>query len=820
MATLAHYFHMAVRAINSDRFFSITNIIGLAIGLASASLIFIYVASEFDHDRWIPGHEEIFRVDTTESAPGRDPVGIARAPGPVSAALLKDFPQIRETARAYQIRASVFRDGQPLDQDVLAADPNFLSLFSIPMVKGDAGKVLNGTASVAISEKKSIELFGSTDALGKSIVIAAPDNSDFIVSGVFKDIPANSHLKFDILISAEGYFNRNQSEIGNIRDQWGGAYFYTYAILKKGGKISEISAEIPKFIDRNIPPAIASLITTKPHEYFNYEFIPVRDTYFETDHAAAMKPPGSKSLLFALTAVGVIILLIAAINFANLMGARSTLRVKEVALRKILGASRTNIIAQFLVEAGVVTLISSAISMIIIIVILPFTARIFGDNVGTALLADWTLWVSLIFLTFSTAVLSGLYPAVAISRTRPGLALNRDFSQKAAGWIRNLLVILQFSVSIALVTMTLVMSLQYRHTRQAELGFDKSDMVVVNVPAGKDQATVARSLKQAITRNANIIGVALSSAVPSDPSEDNISVDHPESAKPLQLGYHVVDSDFFETYRIKAISGSTKGSQGSDQAPSDESAPVPVDNNDRQAILNMSAVTKLGYRTADEVVGKQLRSDKTSYTILGVVPDVHFRSFREKIRDELYILKADAGARLSVRYRPGAMAEAVAQIDDSWRTQIPNRSVDREFLDTKIAALYERENTQIALLGFFATIAIILSCLGLLAMSAYAVQRRNREIAIRKVLGAGSLDVLKLLMWQFCKPVVIANLLAWPFAWYFLRNWLNQFAYRIDLPLFAFAVATLFALVIAASTVAANTIKVSRMNPINALRQQ
>jgi putative ABC transport system permease protein len=803
-----HYLKMGFRAMARQRFLSAINLVGLAVGLASVILIFVHVSAELSFDGWLARPERLYRIDTVETVPGQEPNEIALAPGPMRDALLKDFPQIEDVTRAYPASLTVISDGRPFGEDLLVADPNFFTLLGLPLRAGSADRALREPASVALSERAARKYLGTADAIGRRLVIATPEPRDFIVSAVFETIPNNSHMKFDIVLPHAGYFPLAGEEVRAIPDSWAGAYFHTYARLRAGADLAAVERGLPAFVDRSLPQWLTGMLKTAPHDFFRFRFIPLRDVHFDGAPIGAMKPPASRTTIYALSLVALLILLIAAINFANLSAARSTLRAREVALRKTVGARRRQILAQFMTEAMVLTALAALLGLAAAELALPWLSGLLGLERGAAIPDGWALWALLAAAILVTAIGSGLYPSIVAARIRPASIFNRGGAQVSGGRLRSALVILQFAISIALIAITMVIVLQTRFARDVDLGFDRNDMLIVRAPEGGGGAALAAAFRDEVRRHPDVAAAALSSAVPSDPSEDNISIDRPGSVKPVQLGYHKVDSDFFRTYGVRPLAGRTDSMRRSD-----EGSPAP-------AVINSAAMAPLGLESPAKAVGEMVRSGGKTFTIVGVVPDLHFRSLHRPVRPEIYRLDQAPGTAISIRYRTADVRRFLAAIDGLWNRRVPGHAVQREFLDESLEALYARERVQAALLSLFAAIAVALSCLGLVAMTAFTVERRTKEIALRKVLGARSRDIFRLLLWQFLKPVVAANLIAWPIAFLIARRWLGQFAYRIEMPVSAFLSASLAATLIAAAAMALHIFKVARSNPAGALKYE
>ncbi|HEX8468286.1 MAG TPA: ABC transporter permease [Allosphingosinicella sp.] len=801
-----HYLKMAFRAMARQRFLSAINLVGLAAGLASVILIFVHVGAELGYDSWLPRTERLYRIDTIETVPGQQPNAIALAPGPLREALLEDFPQIEEIARVYPAALTVIRDGRPFAEDMLVADPNFLSLLGLPLRSGAADRALSSPTSVALSERAALKYLGTADAVGRRLVVATPEPRDFIVSAVFETIPHNSHLKFEIVIPHQGYFPVAGEDVRAIPESWGGAYFHSYARLKPGADPAAIERDLPAFVDRSLPQWLTGLLKTTPHDFYEFRFVPIRDVHFDGAPIGAMKPPASRTSVYALSLVALLILLIAAINFANLSAARSTLRGREVALRKTVGARTRQILAQFMTEAVTLTALAALLAVAAAEIALPWLSGLLGLERGSALPGGRALWGLLGAAILVTALGSGLYPSVVAAQVKPAAMFNRGSAHLAGGGLRSALVVLQFAISIALIATTTVIVLQNRFARDVDLGFDGRNVLIVRAPEGPEGAALAAAFRDEVSSRPDVVSAAASSAVPSDPSEDNISIDRPGSVKPIQLGYHKVDSGFFRTYGVRPVAGRT------------ESTRVPGEAAAAAAVINEAALGPLGFKGPAEAVGEVVRSGGKAFAIVGVVPDLHFRSIHRQVRPEIYRLDEAPGTAVSIRYRTPDVGGFLAGIDSMWSRRVPGHAVEREFLHESLRSLYARERVQAALLGLFSAIAVIISCLGLVAMAAFTVERRTREIAIRKVLGARSRDIFRLLLWQFLKPVVAANLIAWPAAFLIARKWLAQFAYRIEMPVSAFLLASLAASLVAGAAVALHTLKVARSNPAGALK--
>jgi len=807
-----HYLASALRSFTAHRLLSFINLLGLTVGLASVVAISLFVQQELAHDRWLPDHERTFRVDTYETIPGRDALDIALAPGPLRDAIRRDFPQVERAARGFRTSLNVRLGAETFGEDILVADPDFFSVVRLPFVTGTADRAISNPASIAISSRAAERYFGGREAVGERITIFVPEPREFIVSGVYEAIPEQSHMAFDLVLPFAAYFRPSADGSPTIPESWNGAYFHTYLRLRESSDAAAIETALPAFTDRHVPQQLTDLLQVPAHEFYRFRLVPVSDVHFDGATIEAMKPGGSRTTVLALGGVALLILLIAGINFANLTAAKSALRTREVALRKVLGARRRQILLQLMVEAAVLTAIAGLIALALVELAIPWLGAWIGNGTTLPPPSQWQIWAGLLFLMLVTALAAGFYPSWVASSIRLAEALQRDAGRRGGGRARAFLVVVQFTTSIALIVITLAMAMQTHFARNADLGFDRKNLLILRVPAGPEQDDIARALRTNLARLPEIVDASLSSSVPSDRSEDNLSVTRPDAVRPISLGYHRVDQSFFRNFKVEPLAGRTDVVRDPDMV---------IDGERRAAVvINRSALDRLGYARPDEALGDVLQTGSLAMTIVGVVPDIHFRSLHEPVRDELYILDETPGNALALRYRAADLPALLREVDRNWAALVPDQPIVRQFLDDQIGDLYARERAQTALLSVFATIAILLSCLGLFAMVAFSLQRRTREIALRKVLGARSGDVGKLLLWQFLKPVVAATLLAWPASWWVLSLWLNRFAYRIDMPLIAFLAASVMAAVIALAAIGFQVFRVTREPPIRALRDQ
>jgi putative ABC transport system permease protein len=837
---LRNYFATAIRNLLQHRLHSAINIGGLALGLAACLLILLFVRDELSYDRWLPDADRIAKLEITFKVPGREPLAFSSTPGPAKAALEKDFASdIERAVRLFQAEQPMRAGDRQFADDVTYVDPEFFKVFDLPVVSGEREAVLERADRLLVSERMAAKYFGEASPIGRTITI---DNKlDFTVVGVLRDLPSNTHLDIEMIALFD---TKRWADSPSVAEEWTSANVHTYVMFRSPEAIAQVESELPAFTDRNVSLKLPGFEKGQVSNLLAFNFMPVPDIHLYATKAGYVKPGGDIAAVIAFSAIAGLILLIACINFVNLATARSMKRAREVSMRKVLGATRGHLIVQHLGEAVLTAMIALVLAIALVeLALRPYNAFL-DKELSLDLLGDPFLLAVAAGLVLFVGVLGGLYPAIYLSRFRPAHVLKAN--QSGAGGsprFRNVLVVFQFAISIALIVCTGVVYGQTVYARSIELGFDSSHKLVVDDLTDVPASEVIEPLGKEIAALPGVRGVAFSSDTP--PLQNtNMSILYrspvPDDNQ-LIIERLTVDHDFFALYGVKPLAGRVF----SKQFPTDvRSVPADTSREATEAIVvNQTFLSKLGVARPQDAIGVTIWDllDPTATTvrlvratIIGVVPDMHMRSVRMEIPPLIYYVRPDAAVEyadlnlfpldnLTIAVEPGRLREVHDAVTGVWQRMIPSTPLRTEFVDEDLAAQYDADEQRAQTLAAFAVFAVLIACLGLFGLASFAAERRTKEIGLRKVMGASVRDIVRLLVWQFSKPVLVANLIAWPVAFYFMNRWLSGFRYAIDLTsplvlLGLFGGAGLVALAIAWSTVAGHATRVARSSPIHALR--
>jgi putative ABC transport system permease protein len=830
-----NYLTVGIRALLKSRVYAVINIVGLAIGLAACLLILTYVRYEFSYDNWLPEAENTYELATEylPSPQGQQP-GLSLTTAYVAGgALKKDFPQVERVVWASSQNVTFLQDGTPT-----AAKKSFITdgpLFDIvraPFVRGSAATALDDPHSIVLSESEAQARFGDSDPLGKTITVASGDmTADYRVTGVFKDLPKNSHFDMTAVVRIDptDYFRKTPGVV----NFWSWSNGEIYVRLKPGTDPKAIEAQFPAWEKRNIPDDVGSNPVTNQGQFENFHLINVRDLHLSKGNGQG-RPNGNRQSVLTFGVVALLILAMACMNFTNLATARASQRAREVALRKVLGASRQQLIVQFVGESMLV----SAIAMLIALALAELAIR----PLNAFLDADMTfryfgmsgLLLPVIALTLLVGLAGGLYPAFYLSRFEPARILKANKSAadaEGSGRLRSLLVIAQFAVSIGLIICTSVIYAQTQYARNVDAGYKRQGLLQLNGIQRAQVEAVAPTLLQELRKQPGIVDAARVSLGIASGNNSTTDVNLP-GGKPVTLGIYGVDTHAFDTLGMRVIAGRNFSEA---IALDDSTTPNPPDLNAERAlvargtniILSESAVGRLGFASPAAALGKQIQAPMVSNeaglvmaTIVGVVSDVRYRSARDPVQPILYYyVTGGAFNQMMVRFTGDPQA-ARATVERVWKRSVPNVPLSARYVEDIVHDLYNIDEKSAQLFGMFAILAVVIGCLGLFGLAAFTAERRTKEIGIRKVLGARTRDIVRLLVWQFSRPVLIANVVAWPVAWWLMRGWLNGFDTRVTLTPLPFVEAGLLAVIIAAGTIAGHAVRVAQASPIKALRYE
>ncbi|HEX8669151.1 MAG TPA: ABC transporter permease [Allosphingosinicella sp.] len=827
-----NYLIVGYRALTRSKTYAFINIFGLALGLAACILILLYVRYETGYDRWLPDSDRVYQVQTIYTDPEtgnrRQQQGTESV---VAETLAKDFPQIEAIAPIEGDRPVLLQNGEATFADVLKTDPSFFSILQVPFLRGDPKTALTGMESLVLSRSEAIKRFGTVDALGRTVTsLRRGEKQELRVTGVFEDLPLDSHLGFKAVARLT---DKDKEECG-----WGCINGFVYLKLRPGASADEINRQLPAWEKRNIPTREVGGATVSEGDAFDWRLVNVRDVHLSGAESGWDDRPGNEKRTIATFAiVALLILGMACVNFVNLATARASQRAREVALRKVLGARRGQLVVQFLGESMLLTALAMVTALALGELTLPWLSAFLRADLRLAYLGPDGVLLPALGLVLVVGLIGGLYPAFYLSRYQPGAVLKANKSTAepiGSGRLRNALVVAQFAVSIGLIVCTAIVYAQTRFAATADPGYRREGLIQVT---NFNRAAIAPQTETVIREVAKLDGVrSVAGANIRVASGQTLAtrVQVPGRTKPLMLGWYAVHPDFFETMGISLAAGRLLSRRFAN-----DNAAVPYEPKEafeagaRQVtarginiVVNALAARQMGFADPARAVGKQIRVDQfgpdfgmTEATIVGIVQDSRFRSLRQPVEPMIFVDEGVYSA-LIVRY-DSADPEGVRRgIEAVWKRIAPEVPFEGDYADAQLAELYLTDHARGTTFAGFTLLAVVIACLGLFGLAAFTAERRTKEIGIRKVFGARVPDIVRLLAWQFSKPVIVANVIAWPVAWWAMRDWLNGFDARIPLGPGPFLLAGFIALAIALGTIAGHAIKVARLNPIHALRYE
>lgn len=807
---------IAIRSLLKQKVYTFINVMGLAVGIASCLLIVLFVQNEFSYDKFFQDHERVYRMVLERKYPNHSTF-YAVVPHSFEGVIGRDFPEVEESVNVFgfnnfQLSYKNDRDERiQFDEEfVLASDSSFLRVFSFPLIKGNRDEALKLANEILLTESAAKRYFGDADPIGKTL--SAPQQ-DFKVVGVMPDVPPNSHFRFSVVLSISTFPFA-------ARENFTSFSTFTYFKLRPGSDAAAMEAKIPNMVDtyaaaqieRNLGKSWADY--TKEGNGYRYFLQPLASIHLDpTNLEAQMKPSGNRTSVYIMISVAVLILIIACINFMNLATARSAERAREVGVRKVMGSFRQQLVSQFLTESFVLSAIGVVLAVGIIYFSLPFFNNLTEKQLTLPITAVSAS--ALIVLALFVGLLAGSYPSFVLSSFNPVVVLKGKFTGSARGkWIRNGLVIFQFWISIILMIGTIVIYQQMKFMSEKSLGFDRDQVLVVergfslSPQAGK---TFVEELK----RMPEVAGAAGSFAIPGEEGDFFGIQFQPEgSSEILTTKTMIVADNLAEVLGFEL----TEGRWFSEDM-----------NDSLSLILNESAVKAMGLENpvGRKLVDMQERDGQNvavPFVIVGVVRDFNFISLRDKVTP--LVLQSNEGFGGGNQYfisriKTGQIPSAIKSIEAKWKELQPEEPFKFSFLDENLSAQYKSEQQSGKLFAVFAGLAILVSCIGLFALSAYITSLRTKEIGVRKVLGSSVASVVLLLSMDFTKMILIAFVLAVPVAWYVMETWwLQNFAYRITIGVWIFLVSGASALVIAWLTVSYQSIRAAIQNPIGALRSE
>jgi putative ABC transport system permease protein len=835
---------VGVRALVKNKTYAFINIFGLAIGLAACLMLLLYVRYETSYDAWLPNADNTYQFQTHYKSKQTGEEADLQMAAYVSGQRLKaDFPQIEHSVYALGAEPVIRRGAESLStENVLLVDNLFFDVLRFPFAAGDPRTALAQANNVVLTQSEARRVFGTENVVGRTLTMISRGRTvDYRVTGVVRDLPRNSHVRFTIVARVDMARWFDDSPI--FLTCWGCQSGWVYFTLRPGSDPAAIQAALPAWERRNIPNETYGNQTTNQGDEEDWRVTNVRDVHLGIAQDGTMKPGNDRQTIITFAIIAFLILGMACVNFTNLATARASQRAREVALRKVLGANRKQLITQFLAESVLIAAIAMLLALAIVELLLPALAHFLDADLAMRYFGWDGMLLPIVALTLIVGAAGGVYPAFYLSRFQPAQVLKANKSSAEAtgsGMLRNILVVAQFSVSIGLIICTAVVYAQTVYARTVDPGYRRDGLIQIENLGRRQLIERSDTITEEMARVPGVVSVGRSGIGVATDNNNNSGVQVPGQTEPVTIGNYSVDVDFFRTMGIAPIAGRLfdRDRPGDDStvalASADPASRAAVDAQERalvargvNVVVNQLAVQRMGFRSPAEAVGKTVgvpyfdpEDGVVPVHIIGVVPDSRFRSIREPIDPIMFRLDRTYAGTLLVRYDTRDPATARANVERAWRRLAPDVPYDGVFSEDKILELYTAEQARAKVFAGFAILAVIVACLGLFGLAAFTADRRTKEIGIRKVLGARTRDIVRLLAWQFSKPVIIANLIAWPVAWWAMRSWLNTFDARIDLGPLPFVVAGMLALVIAIGTIAGHAFKVARANPIHALRYE
>jgi putative ABC transport system permease protein len=802
---IKNYIKIALRNIIKHKGFSAINIAGLAIGIACSILILVFVAHELSYDTFHDKADRTYRVAVRASI-GDTKINQTYSSSETFRRLLEDFPEIEVGVKFLNLGRTPIRLGDKtfFESQFFAVDETFFDVFTFPLIQGDPKTALKNPNSMVVTKDSALKYFGSVDAVGKILradFSYGPGSVDFEITGVSENVPANSHFHYDLLASSETF----PSFINNTG--WTSNNFITYVVLKEGTTQEWFDEQLKAFTRKHMGGERFDTWIAKGNSW-EYFLQPLTKIHLTSDLNGEFEANGNETYVYIFSVLSIIILLIACINFMNLSTAKSSLRAKEVGMRKVVGSGKSRLVLQFLNESIVLSYIALAIGVILAIVLLPLSDNLIGRPIEIRYFNTLGMIPLLLALGLIVGIISGSYPAFFLSSFKPIAALKGNkTSGKTGSWLRNILVIAQFTISIFLIIGTLVVNQQLKFFQNKKLGFDKEQVLVISNPGSLGDKTIP--FKEDLRKQPDVINVSGSTTLPGQ-SFSNFGFGAEGVDEQFTLNLCICDYDFLDTLKIDMA----RGRFFSKEFTTDSHA----------AVLNEKAAELLGW---EDPIGKRINNwsrNRGDFVVIGVIKDYHYESLHQEIRPQALFLSTGYYTRvesfISVRLNTANISETIGRIENAWKTFAPQTPFQYSFLDKDYENLYINERQTRQLFSVFSFLAIFIACLGLFGLASFIADQKTKEIGIRKVLGASVVKIVKNLNGSFLKWVLIANLMAWPIAWFAMNRWLENFAYRIGLSWWMFVLAAVLAVIISLITVSFQTVKAALKNPIESLRYE
>jgi putative ABC transport system permease protein len=820
-----NYLVVAARALAKSRLFTVINLTGLAVGMASCLLIAMWVRNETTYDKWLAEADRIFAVQANTQYPSKPLERWGHTSAALLPKMLAEYPQIASGTRMIKTERTIRLGDRIEGQPMTLVDTGFFDTLALPLLAGELKLALKQPNHIVVNQRFARKWFGSltmSEVIGQILTVTVKgEKRPYQITAVFSDLPSNSIFEFDVLMPLiDADIVNPESLLG-----WGNFGAYTLLKLNSAADAQAINQGADAFIAKHVPDF------EKIEGGFYYRPVLQNITQVHLQGikiGSYFKPSGDERLVMAISTTGLLILIIAMITYINLATARVSVRAREVGLRKTLGAERHQLLAQFLTESTLMAALAGVLALAIVEISLPLFNQLLELRLP---LSYWGLngtLLPLIVMVIVIGVIGGWYPALVMTRLRPREALSGSRGATGGNKLRIILVVAQFSVAVLLMTTMIIIYAQVSFMRKADMGYQPAGLVVISQLQRAEVKPQIQNLLDALTRVEGVVSVTRSMF---DPTGNSLArqpayLDGVPDAQAPTISVNPVDWNYVKTYGARLIAGRDLDEKyGGDNFSED----LPLANMVKRGgniLINREALKFFNTKDPKAVIGKTFRivsplpGQRTPVTIVGVIDDIRMRSARDEVLPAFYIRTVDMLSTASVKYQGVAPNEMTSRLEATWKTLFPESPFRAKQVDEAIEGYYKTEQRRGNLFALFSAIAIVLCAVGLYGLAVFTAERRTKEICIRKVLGASVLDIVKLLVWQFSKPVMIATLIAWPFAWWLMREWLNGFNVRIDLTPIPFLAAGVLAMLIAWLTVTWHAVRVARSSPIHALRYE
>ncbi|MEM1135233.1 MAG: ABC transporter permease [Bacteroidota bacterium] len=806
---LKNYFLIAFRNLLRVKTFSAINLLGLAAGLACCLLILQYVNYELGYDLFHEKVDRIYRVRYDNWQNGRKTFECAAAVPAVGPALKDNFPEVLEFVRLFPIGGVVSRDVEGSlisfkEEKMQVANASVFEIFTFPLIEGNEKTALEGAEKVVISQRAAKKYFKDEDPMGKTLKFMG--RWDLEITGIMKDVPANSHIKFDFLISFATITNLWGEDTEN---SWGWYDYNTYVLLAEGTDVNAFQQKWDKWLEEKRGEGWRK---SNSKQAFILEPIDEIHLYANLLQESEPDEQGDGDIVYFLSLIAVFILVIAWVNYVNLSTARAVDRANEVGVRKALGAKKAQLVRQFMLESIILNAIASIIALAIVIVCIPYFSELTGRELTLSVLGEAWFW-SVFFLLFMIgSILSGIYPALVLSAFQPVVVLKGKLRSSSSGiLLRKGLVVFQFAASVLLIAGTVIVYQQIRHMLKQDLGFNIEQTLVLQGPGITDDSTYSETFetfKNELLSEASISKITTSTNVPGDEIYWTRGIKRmqggPESFTTI---YNVgMDYDYVNTYEIDIKAGRNF------------SRDFTSDN--KAVIINESTCKILQYETPKEALNEEVILGGDTMKVVGVLDDYHQMSLKNVHQPMVFRLIPASNSFYSIKLQTAGISASLGRIQEKWNTFFPGNPFEYFFLDTFFNRQYQSEERFGTVFTFFSGLAIFIAGLGLFGLSSFTARQRTKEIGVRKVLGSTVSNIFLLLSSDFMKLVLLANIIAWPLCWFMMEEWLSAFPYRVAISWWIFPAAGLLVLLISVATVSYQTIRAATANPVDALKYE